>query len=82
MIVITYCDIWPSYPQQPTGEDGSAAALLEVGVWAIIAKVLLQLIEILAHNMIDNLVIFSGEGGGVLLGDGDRHWRTASIFHG
>ena len=40
MIVIPTCDIWPSYPQQPTGEDGSAASLLEVGVWAIIAKVL------------------------------------------
>jgi len=34
----------PPYPNsiqcpQPTGEDGSAASLLEVGVWAIIAKV-------------------------------------------
>ena len=28
------------YPWQPTGGDGSAASLLEVGVWAIIAKVL------------------------------------------
>ena len=28
------------YHWQPTGGDGSAASLLEVGVWAIIAKVL------------------------------------------
>ena len=79
MIVIPTCDIWPSYPQQPTGEDGSAASLLEVGVWAIIAKVLATDWNSGAHNY---LSIFSGEGGGVLLGDGDCHWRAASIFHG
>ena len=30
---------WPYVLQQPTSGDGSAASLLEVGVWAIIAKV-------------------------------------------
>ena len=34
--------ILTSYPQQPTGGDASVASLVEVGVWAIIAKVLLH----------------------------------------
>ena len=82
---------WPYVLQQPTSGDGSAASLLEVGVWAIIAKVrvitsfrpnvqcaLLQFCTFLVYIML----MLSGEGRSVLLGDGHSHRRAAAVFHG
>ena len=61
---------------QPAGADGSAASMVEVGVWAIIAKV--RTIRRQQQYLTD----LQGESGGILLGDGHRHWGASSIFHG
>ena len=50
--------------------------MVEVGVWAIIAKV--RTIRRQQQYLTD----LQGESGGILLGDGHRHWGASSIFHG
>ena len=50
--------------------------MVEVGVWAIIAKVR----TIMRQQQY--LTDLQGESGGILLGDGHRHWGASSIFHG